>query len=421
MCIYLGGSGIAFKTVPLKKYVRPIIAGLTKLTNEEVAKSYNMGLDEYEDRVRASKQALTHERKTKEWRTERALLNRIKYHMVDYLALERFTTEKLTNWLVEYPQGMIVGDEFSKTFKGVKNKEYLSDNMEDLSRLADCDLGKVGTISRGVEYPEHAYVSFVSASTYYMLTLMGDDFFIQGTGNRILWIVDEKREEVDIEKEVLLAKFFWNPEDEVSFRHLLDNLVGKLANIRKLPEGVVMLTFDASIELDRYRLQKYNEAVRISNINPLDKDGNLIARLAQSAMRLAGIHCIGRYAWEYDPEDPISKMEISKEDAQWAIAKAERHYNHYKRMYDLVPAIKRSLTKNYTNDHEQILYLLPKIDEEGNKTTFAQIMRKTGWKTKDTQEILEAMVVTGKLTMYNEIKAGKKKQLITLYKRGPEA
>ena len=131
------------------------------------------------------------------------------------------------------PVGIIVGDEYTKTFKGANTKAYLSDNMEDLSRLADCDLGKVGTISRGVEYPEHAYVSFASASTYYMLTLMGDEFFIQGTGNRILWIVDEKREEVDVEKEALKAEFFWSIEDEASFLQLLDNLVGKLANISR--------------------------------------------------------------------------------------------------------------------------------------------------------------------------------------------
>ncbi len=412
MVIYVGASGLSFKTVPLKKAVRPMLKELTNAVNDEVCRSYGMMLDEFKERWSASTNTPKSERKSAGWKSERRELESIKRNMVDYETLQRFTSEALTTWLTNFPQGMIVGDEFTKMVKGSKTKDYLADVMEDLSRMYDCDMEKVGTQVRGIEYPQNTYIGFASATTFYLLTLMDDSFFIQGTGNRILWIVDDTRSKVDIEKETLAADFFWGIEEDQEYKQRLDSLVQKLMNIRKLPEGIVTLTFDASIVLDRYRLRKYNEAVELFTADLLNKDANLIARLAQNAMKLSLIHCIGRYAWDHDPNFPVASMEISKEDALWAISKVERHLVHYNKLRVVAARVRPTTTRSYLTDIERVKYTIKRFEGEGKKVTKTMIMQSTGWRKDDCQAILDAMLATNQIKMRQD-KSGTK--MVTYY------
>jgi len=286
--------------------------------------------------------------------------------------------------------------------------------MEDLSRLYDCDVEKVGTQTRGVEYPENAYISFCSATTYYLLTLMTDDFFIQGTGNRIIWILDDIREKIDVEKEAITAGFFWGIEEDQDFKDRLGHLAGKMMNIRHLPEGVVQLSFNASVMLDRYRLVKYNDAVDLFSEDLLNRDANLIARLAQNAMKLALVHCIGRYAWEYDPDDPPLRMEVTEQDAKWAIEKMERHYVHYTKIRSVSARVRKGPTRSYADDQERVIYVIARLIGEGKKATKTMIMQATGWLKDDCQAILDAMLVTGMIEQQQDVRSTKKYTYYTI-------
>ncbi len=417
MVIYVGASGLSFKTVPLKKAVRPILKLLTDGVNNEVCRSFGMMLDEFKERWENSVNTPKSERKAKKWKVERLKLENIKRNMVDYEAPQRFTSEALITWLTNFPQGMIAGDEYTKMVKGSKTKDYLSDVMEDLSRMYDCDMEKVGTQVRGIEYPQNAYISFASATTFYLLTLMDDSFFIQGTGNRILWILDDVRSKIDVEKETLEGKFFWGIEEDEKYEQLLMNLVGKLMNIRSLPEGIVTMSLDASIELDRYRATKYNEAVELFTTDLLNKDANLIARLAQNAMKLSLIHCVGRYAWTHDPNFPVASMEISKEDALWAIAKMERHLVHYGKLRVVSARVRETTTRSYLSDQERVRYTIKRFEGENKKVTKTMIMQATGWLKDDCQAILDAMLATEQIEMYTGMSGIKKVTYYTLPKK----
>lgn len=417
-CIYIGASGLSFKTVPLKKLVRPLVKRLTALMNDRVCQRYGTTLDGFSLDWNTSKNAPASEKRTKIWQIEEARLKNIKRNLVDYMAPQRFTSEFLITWLKDYPDGVIVGDEYTKMFKGAKKKDYLTDNMEDLSRLYDCDMEKVGTQTRGVEYPENAFISFGSASTYYLLKLMDDDFFIQGTGNRILWIFDDIRDKIDVEKEMLEAKFFWGIDEKKQFDQLLDNLAARLVNIKELPEGVIPIEINASIMLDRYRLNMYNKAVELFTGDLLDKDANLIARLAQNAMKLSLIHCIGRYAWDFDRDDIPRQMEINSKDAQWAIDKIERHFNHYHRMKDTASRVRETTTRSYLVDIQRVRQIVMRLEQAGNKVTKTKIMQQTGWLKAPCQAILDAMIATKQLTMYTSISGTRKVTYYTLPKTG---
>lgn len=417
--IYIGASGLSFKTVPLKKVVRPLLKELTDRTNHEVCLSFNMRLDEYTERRRRYNRMSEREKKTPNGRAEKLILDQVKQSLVDFMSLQRFTSEKLTSWLNEFPQGMIAGDEYTKMFKGAKTKDYLTDNMEDLSRLYDCDVEKVGTQVRGVEYPENAYVAFCSATTYYLLTLMSDDFFIQGTGNRPLWILDDTRKKVDVDVEALKGEFFWGIEEDRDFNQRMSNLAERLMLVRRLPEGLIPLSLEASIALDKYRLQKYNDAVDKFSVDLLDKDANLIARLAQNAMKLALVHCIGRYAFDYDKDDPPMNMEINIHDANWAIEKMEKHFDHYSRMRFVASRVRGTTTRSYSSDQERVVYTIKRLEGEGKKITKTIIMQATGWLKDDCQAILDAMLATKQIEMYHEVSGTRKVTYYTVPKPLP--
>ena len=409
-CIYVGASGLGFKTVPLKKVVRPTLKQLTIRLNEREAHAIEMDVGSIRDKLRQMKKATS---RNKEYNEERAKLESVLNKLVDFEAPQKFTSEFLYSWLTDFPQGMIAGDEYTKMFRGSKRKDWLSDNMEDLSRLYDCDPEKVGTQSRGVEYPENAFISFVSATTYYLLTIMDDDFFIQGTGNRILWILDENREEINVDEEAMKANFWWGIKDDKAFYQEHNNLIEKLLKIQLLPEGLILIEPEASVILDKYRLTKWNEAIRIFNKNRLNMDANFISRLAQNAMKLALIHCVGRYVLD---DIDTQQMEVNQYDAQWAIDKMERHFNYYIEMMRLAPEIRKSHTKNYRNDQERVLYWIDEFEKKGKKITFTGLMDQTSWMREDLQKILESLVLTKKIkTVEGRIYAGKR---ITHYVRG---
>lgn len=399
--IYIGGSAIAFKSVPLRKIVEPILKELTERVNVEICSEYGMRLDEFQKEWRDSNRATKAERKKEEWKQKRYRLDIINEKLVDFSIPSRFTSEWLASHLTEHPQGMIPSDEYTKMVKGASQKDYLADTMEDLSRLYDCAPEKVGTLSRGIEYPEDAYVSFVSATTYYLFTLMDDTFFIQGTGTRILWILDYERKKVNVEEEAGKMEFFWAVKDSKEFNQRLNNIINKLLIIRKLPEGQITLDFDGSTMLDKYRLEKYNEAVDLFTEDLLDKDANVVGRLAQNAMKLALIHCVGRYAADYDPNNPLTRgMEINKVDAEWAIAKTERHFEHYKRMWEIASRTMPTTTRMYKTDLERVIYIIRRLEGRGGKVTKTDIMQQTGWKAPDCEEILNLVLATKRIKTY---------------------
>lgn len=386
--IFVGAAALSFKSVPLINIVRPVIRKVTERKNENAARVAEMTVAEVEERISEMKKM---RKRTKAYHEERKKLDSILRRMVDYEAPQKFTSEFLYTWLKTHPQGIIVGDEYTKMFRGAKTKDYLADNMEDLSRLYDCDAEKVGTQTRGVEYPSDAYICFCSATTYYLLTLMRDDFFIQGTGTRILWILDDVREKIDVEEETMRASFWWGVDEEKKHTQKIDEIVDTLIRIDDLPKGLVQMDFDAGVMLDRYRAEKYNQAVELFNENRLNMDANLVGRLAQNAMKLALIHCVGRYVMD---EATYNSLEVNKEDAQWAIDKMEKHYNHYKDMMTLAPQLRKTITKSYRTDQQLILYWIDELEKRGKRPLKTSLMRQTGFMKDDMQDLLDAMLAT---------------------------
>jgi len=76
--------------------------------------------------------------------------------------------------------------------------------------------------------------------------MMDDQFFIQGTGNRILWIFDKVKDLIeDVDMELAQCGFFWGIHEMEENQREMERLADLLMNVRYLPQGVILLSFEA--------------------------------------------------------------------------------------------------------------------------------------------------------------------------------
>ena len=325
------------------------------------------------------------------------------------LAPTKFTTEGMTKWFKDQqgaiaPEGMapeeigslipecaIIGDEYTKMFMGSKTKDYLATTMEYLSTLYDGYVDKTVTIARGVESIERVYASFVSGTTVYLLRLMDTDFFIQGNGTRILWVLDSEQEpEYPTEDE--RRKFFMRIGGRRAQEEAIIGFVESLYNLRRIvnttQNPIVFVGLEAANILSQYRIDKRNLAISLYREDLLDPDATYLSRLAQNAMKLAGIHCLGGCS---DMADWGQRaIFISEEDAQWAISRTEQYYQNYEKVRDLMEQFtSERVHPSYRSDFNRILSI---IDSCGGGASATELLRKTRWKTRDLNEVLTSMV-----------------------------
>jgi len=303
----------------------------------------------------------------------------------------------MSKYLLEQPEGACIGDEYTAMFSS-KSKTWLLDSMEFLSKLYDGSIPKYITISRGVEYVPHVYVNFLSATTFYLLKLMKtDDFFLQGTGCRFLWDVETERDFIELDHPSEGFDFFLQYDRRIERDEKLDSFVNKLVslhikmnNIADSCYGeikVLDLEDEALAALTKFRVDKINQATRLFNENVLNPDVGYIARLAENAIKLAGIHCVSRC---YDDQLEILDMEVSIEDVEWAIEKVEYHYEMYLKLKEIREEIQRDFsTRGHKSDFDRILWI---IEKNGGRANITQIMQGTHWLRTDVTKILQAMI-----------------------------
>jgi hypothetical protein len=126
----------------------------------------------------------------------RSILN---LYQPSLLAPSRFTVEGFTEHVTgkkktdetdgQKPQekGIIIRDELSRIFKE-RRKTAMEDVLEFLSELWDGHIESYRTRSYGLEGGVEVYFTLVGATTEHFLSLMDEDFFIEGLGNRILYV-----------------------------------------------------------------------------------------------------------------------------------------------------------------------------------------------------------------------------------------
>jgi len=332
-CLNIGPSGFAYKTAPLKEIAIPVLIKMSEKLSYPI------------------------------------------------LLPSRYSIEGLIEYMAKgYSWGIIIRDEFTGLFKET-SKDYLRDIMEFLSELYDGTIQKRYTRKAKLEEAVNVYVTLLGATTPYLFKIMRPDFFMQGTGNRILYIIYEGTKP----RENLNAKdFFYDYDKDKRREDKIEDYAKSLAEVYFSPLKFFVFDDDAAEVILNFKIRKEIEAYRRFRRDIYDIRYLYSSRIWTHAMKLAGLHAISR-VYKLAPKTSLSEIIVSKADAEYGVNRAELHEEYFNKMMELwrrrpEPIESRTL-------EEQSNLVLDLIKSGG--MSWSQLRRRTRWTTKMWLEVLK--------------------------------
>jgi len=300
----------------------------------------------------------------------------------------RFSVEGMIEYLsTKQSRGIIIRDEFSSVFKE-KGKSYIADILEFLSELYDGLLQKRYTRKAKLEHTANVCINLLGATTPYIFALMDLSFFVQGTGNRILYIVTQamtpKKTEMD---------FFWE-KDRYTVDEELEKYIQRLVKFKKSLQEIapVRTAILATDKLGEFRDKTLSVTKKFYDKDPQGIDHSYMARMGEMAIKLATVHAMSRLE---ATEEDLSKyaefpVPVIDEDAEWAISKVKKHVKYFyelKRQWGL--ASQRLPVMTLESHFDRVVSIMKSFGGECMRTT---LLRRCGWSTKKFNEIIFSMI-----------------------------
>lgn len=306
-----------------------------------------------------------------------------------------YSIEGFIEYLSKYcSQGGIVRDEFTTIFKQSR-MDYLGSNLEFLSELYDGTMQKRFTRKTKLEQATKVYVVFLSATTPYLYTIMKPTFFIQGTGNRILYTnydLLEDVEDVDVDDEEAFNKWL----DGITKRAYskrndkISDFAEHLAGVHNSNVKYLTLEPDTSRIYLRYRKEKRQEAKQLYKNDKFNMLGSYVVRLPEFALKLSGLARISSF-WKTLGETQLDELAIMEEDMKWAINKTNRHLEHFKVM--LEDWRKKGRTKPYRTDEDIKDEVVKLLKENGGRMPWSNLCRELGIYGRKFQDLMDWLCV----------------------------
>lgn len=231
----------------------------------------------------------------------------------------------------KHTEGVILRDEFSGLFKGMRAEGWQSDGMEFISEMYDGIYQLRATTTHGLNNIDALYGCLISCSTYYFISLMDPEFFTQGTGNRFLWC-HYSAEEYDI-----------SPIDPVDYfrEGWADKRERQITKYAKQLESLynteiknIYVGDDAGKLWVEYHNKCEKEWKKKAIEDPLGWEYHPVKRYAELALKLSGIYAISRQIDRIPnmPTNHLSNFTIIKEDMERAINLVERNRGHFRKV-----------------------------------------------------------------------------------------
>ena len=368
--MYIGTSGIANKTTPLKYFASPMIQTVEEQLSTTLENNKPVSL----------------------------------------IFPSRFSIEGLIQYMTKHSsEGIIIRDEFTSAFKDM-TKDYMADLAEFLSEMYDGTVQKRYTRSAHLEQTKPAFVTFLAATTPFLYSILKLDFFLQGLGNRILYITDDvesrraEREEYD--------NFYQNPTDIIQYRtEKFNEYATDLVLIRKSPIRFVFPNREAGDLILNYKYEIESELISRSKVNVYDVYAPYMSRLPESVYKLTALHTISR---EYKTISSLnSDIAMSSfEDADWAVRKVRAHFEHFKNMVQLwrtrpEPTIARTVD-------EQTGTLLDLLVDKEKGLTWSDVRSKIHWTISIWNEVLRQLFDTRRISVIERKQSGPGRPSIVL-------
>lgn len=255
---------------------------------------------------------------------------------MNLLIPERYTVEGMISYVnaggvggvQRRDVGLIIRDEFSGLFKQLRKVDWQSDGVEFISEMYDGTYKGRTTVSHGYQRLENFYVSMLTATTPYFLSMMDNEFFIQGTGNRFMYcsygMEKYKVQRIDWET-------YFNESWEKKQNDLISGNANLLMNLHRREIRKIYVCGGAELYAD----YKYNCELEWKHKGIKDPMGwsyHPIKRYPEIALKLAGLYAISARAHliiKMSKERWDHSISIEKKHMERAIATIERSREHF--------------------------------------------------------------------------------------------
>jgi len=341
--LIVGPSGLAYKTVPLKYFAIPTLAALTK---------------------------------------------RVNYPCI---MPARFSLEGLIGYMAEgRARGCIVRDEFTALLKSAR-REYLQEILEFVSELYDGVLQKRYTKSYRLEQAVDVFICLLSTTTPYLFRIMKPEFFIQGTGNRFLFVwVEEVKAKTTTGEELFPD---WARIEERDRR--IEEFADVLAGVWKSNINYLVPDRDASELLASYRNQLEVKAVGLYRKDMYDVMHSYVHRLFEYAVKLSGLKAASRSVIAM-AKTTLNEMLIGESDVRWAINKVNEHFGQFERMVEVWRT--RPVPREAITLEEQVRTVM-KVVNSNPGVKWSELRRLTRWSRGTWREVLKYLWDTDQIVV----------------------
>lgn len=307
--------------------------------------------------------------------------------------------------------GCMIRDEFTGLFKGVLNKKYLAETLELLSEMYDGQIQPRYTKSSKLEEVRDCTVNLISATTPYIYTIMPHTFFIQGTGNRFLFVKAKPDR-----KKVLAKKknqFIPRESETMQITPEIRNFAKRLLDIKdNAPNTIYVNTGEANNLLNKLTEKYTNKTFALQKRDCLNLQASYYADVDIYAAKIAALHCISRRENSYNYDLDQGMLQFETRDVKWGITMEERYVKHFEDiMNNWASTAERGRVKTKKADWDFIESIIRGV---GGEIMHQDLIAKTSLKPKDFIDIINPMI-EGKIIGMRTKKTGKRGPKPTFY------
>lgn len=219
----------------------------------------------------------------------------------------------------------------------------------------------------------------INYTTFYILRILNDDFFVSGTGAKFVWNVEDKAIESDDNGDL----FDTDARREKAREDGLDNFAEELYKTYQTECGGnalgmnrIVPSSEAAEILTKYHQETRREAVKKFNSDVLDPSVGVISKIAVTADRFAALHSVG-----------CGKKLLDGYDAEWGVAKAKHSLESYFKLQELKLKLPTEDTEKVKDDISRLTRTLKKY---GGETTIGVIERSNKWLEDKAKKIVSS-------------------------------
>lgn len=316
----------------------------------------------------------------------------------------RYTMEGLIEYMKDFSsEGCIIRDEFTSQFKDVQKKQYLAEGMEFLSELYDGMLQKRYTKSSKLEELREVYIVYLTATTPYIFSVMERNWFIQGTGNRFLFILD-KPKQVDgkYNKKLYSIDFDSFKNNSISFFPFVKRLI----EIRKNAPNLIAVQMGEALNLlSRFKTHLETKAYNLYQNDTMNIQYGYVANCAEFVSKIAALQCISRNEWSMNSLSEDKYLFISLDDVKYAITKIKRYMNQFYKLMNMWGTVSEPApVVTAKRDYD---YVLSIIEQNGGEIGVTSLHKSTGYMWGKYQRIINSMLASN-LIIAKQLETGKR-------------